>query len=87
MCRLIARSIEKLVVSKDHPSFTNDNDQAATYFNDIKYAECGNTWSLIIACRKASEKLQEIKTVPSQALLSFHVSHRIILTSRRLGVK
>jgi hypothetical protein len=64
MCRLVARSIEKQVVSKDHPSFTDDNDQAATFFNEMSYAESGNSWSLIASCRKAIEKLEEMKNLP-----------------------
>lgn len=75
MCRLVARSIEKQVVSKDHPSFSDD-DQSLNFFMDMKYTDSGNCWPIIQSCKHAIEVLLAMKKLPAQT-----VSYQVTITS------
>lgn len=72
LCRLVARSIEKQVVSRDHPT-CSDDDQSLNYFMEMNYINSGNSWSLIVSCKNAINILQTMKSLPAQT-----VTHQVI---------
>jgi len=72
MCLMISRAIEKVVVSKDHPSFSGD-ESPFTFCTRMNYIEAGNSWSLILACKKAAEIMQtpnsSQRIIPEQIMI------------------
>lgn len=57
MCLVVSRAIEKIVVSKDHPSFSGDESPLA-FCSGKSYIEAGNSWSLVLVCKKAVEMIK-----------------------------
>lgn len=68
----MARSIERQVVSRDHPS-CSDDDQSIHFFSEMNYVNSGNSWTLILSCKKAINVLQTMKKLPTQ-MVTYQVS-------------
>ncbi|ODM89771.1 Integrator complex subunit 7, partial [Orchesella cincta] len=79
MCLMVSRAIEKVVVSKDHPSFSGD-ESPFTFCTRMNYIEAGNSWSLILACKKAAEIMRT--TTSSQRI----IPEQIMILREAFGV-
>lgn len=69
MCLMVSRAIEKVVVSKDHPSFSGD-ETPLTFLTNMSYIEAGNSWSLILACKKAVDIFHSLNPVTTQMTIA-----------------
>lgn len=67
LCLLVVRAVEKIAVSKEHPSFSS-SDQAFEFCLIHENTESTSSGSLLKSCNLAVEVLSELKKCPVQTV-------------------